>query len=49
VHFVDDINLEATATGADVNVAPQLPNLFNPAVTGSVKFQHIDVITAGDR
>jgi len=49
VHFIDDVNLEARPTGADVDIAPQLANLINPAIARTVEFQNVDIFATGNR
>ena len=49
VNFVDNVNLESAAAWANGSVGPQLTNLVDTAVTGTVNFQHVNVFTDGYR
>jgi len=48
VDFVDNVNLEARAAGAILNVAAQFANFLDRVVAGTVDFQDVDVVAAGD-
>jgi len=45
VHFVDDVNLEASPAGADVDIAAELADFIDAAVARAVNFKHIEVAT----
>ena len=49
VDFVDDVNLETASTWANGDVGTQLADFVDAAVAGTVNFQHVHVLTNGDR
>ncbi len=48
VHFVDDVDLVARATGPHTNIGSQLPDFIDTAIAGSIDFDHIDVLARID-
>ena len=48
VHFVDDVDLEASPAGTDTDVGPQLADFVDAAVAGTVDLQHVHIVAAGD-
>ena len=49
VDFVDDVDFESSASGADGDVLPQGADLVDAAVAGGVDLDDIDVLPRGDR
>ena len=49
VNFIDDVDLESRTAGPHGHIGAQLPNLFNPTVTGTVDLDHIHVFAGFDR
>ena len=49
VNFVNDVNLEPRATGPHIGIGPQLPDLVDPAIAGTVDLDHVHVLARVDR
>src|SRR5262249_15019889 len=48
VYFVDDVNLEPAACGAEPDALPQVANLLHLVVARAVDLQHLHIIARGD-
>ena len=48
VNFVDDVNLVATASRAEADVLPEVADVVDLVVAGTVDLLHVDVLTLGD-
>ena len=43
MHFIDDVNLVTRSARAHIGIGPKLPDFINPAIAGTINFQHVHI------